>query len=155
MLLNSSHTHAAPWPGATIKLGGEFDDWTETELHYWDSVPDRYASAALEAVGRLAPARVSGGVGQAAGLAVNRRERTPDGRTILGWNREGVRDDSVVAIRVDGLDGPPLDTPMRSRRSSRSPAIRWSSVRTTRARARTSSGLSAMPSRTNCIDPVR
>lgn len=108
VLLNSSHTHAAPWPGATIKLGGEFDAWTETELRYWDTIPDRYASAALEAVGRLAPARVSGGVGQAAGLAVNRRERTADGRTILGWNREGVRDDSVVAIRVDGPDGAPL-----------------------------------------------
>lgn len=108
VLLNSSHTHAAPWPGATIKLGGEFDDWTETELRYWDSIPDRYASAALEAVGRLAPARVSGGVGQAPGLAVNRRERTADGRTILGWNRDGVRDDSVVAIRVDGFDGAPL-----------------------------------------------
>ena len=40
VLLNSSHSHAAPWPGATIKLGGEFDDWTETELRYWDSVPD-------------------------------------------------------------------------------------------------------------------
>lgn len=108
VLLNSSHSHAAPWPGATIKMGGEFDDWTETELRYWDTIPDRYASAALEAVGLLAPARVSGGVGQAAGLAVNRRERTADGRTILGWNREGVRDDSVVAIRVDGLDGAPL-----------------------------------------------
>jgi hypothetical protein len=108
VLLNSSHTHAAPWPGATIKLGGEFDDWTETELRYWDSIPDRYASAALEAVGRLAPARVSGGVGQAPGIAVNRRERTADGRTILGWNREGVRDDSVVAIRVDGFEGAPL-----------------------------------------------
>lgn len=108
VLLNSSHSHAAPWPGATIKLGGEFDDWTETELRYWDSVPDRYASAALEAIGRLAPARVSGGVGKAPGIAVNRRERTDDGRTILGWNRDGVRDDSVVAIRVDGADGRPL-----------------------------------------------
>src|SRR6185436_15016086 len=73
-----------------------------------DSIPDRYGSAALEAVGRLAPARVSGGVGEAKGIAVNRRERTADGRTVLGWNREGVRDDSVVAIRVDGGDGPPL-----------------------------------------------
>jgi neutral ceramidase len=107
VLLNSSHSHAAPWPGATIKLGGEFDGWTETELRYWDSIPDRYASAALEAVGRLASARVSGGVGEVRGLAVNRRERTADGRTVLGWNRDGVRDDSVVAIRVDGLDGPP------------------------------------------------
>lgn len=110
VLLNSSHTHAAPWPGATIKLGGEFDDWTETELRYWDSIPDRYASAALEAVGRLAPARVSGGVGNVTGIAVNRRERTPDGRTILGWNRDGVRDDSVVAIRVDGFEDVPLVT---------------------------------------------
>jgi neutral ceramidase len=108
VLLNSSHTHAAPWPGATIKLGGEFDGWTDGELRYWESIPDRYASAALQAVGRLAPARVSGGVGEARGLAVNRRERTSDGRTILGWNRDGVRDDSVVAIRVDGLDGAPL-----------------------------------------------
>ena len=107
VLLNSSHSHAAPWPGATIKLGGEFDDWTATELAYWDSIPDRYASVALEAVGRLEPAAVSGGVGRVEGLAVNRRERTTDGRTILGWNREGVRDDSVVAIRVDGLDGAP------------------------------------------------
>ena len=102
VLLNSSHTHAAPWPGATIKLGGEFDGWTDAELRYWDSIPDRYASAALQAAARLAPARVSGGVGQAPGFAVNRRERTSDGRTILGWNRDGVRDDSVVAIRVDG-----------------------------------------------------
>ncbi|MGK2851465.1 MAG: hypothetical protein ACSLFN_11205 [Candidatus Limnocylindrales bacterium] len=108
VLLNSSHTHAAPWPGATIKLGGEFNDWTAEELAYWDSIPDRYAAAAREAVDALAPARVSGGVGQAPGIAVNRRERTADGRTILGWNRDGVRDDSVVAIRVDGLDGAPL-----------------------------------------------
>jgi neutral ceramidase len=108
VLLNASHSHAAPWPGATIKLGGEFDEWTETELRYWDSMPDRYASVALEAVGRLAPARVSGGVGVAPGLAVNRRERTADGRAMLGWHREGVRDDSVVAIRVDGLDDAPL-----------------------------------------------
>ena len=108
VLLNSSHTHAGPWPGATIKLGGEFDEWTDTELRYWDSVPDRYASAALEAAGRLAPARVSGGLGKVEGIAVNRRERTADGRTILGWNRDGIRDDSVVAIRIDGADGPPL-----------------------------------------------
>ncbi len=102
VLLNSSHTHAAPWPGATIKLGGEFDGWTDLELRYWESIPDRYASAALQAVGRLEPARIAGGVGRAPGLAVNRRERTADGRTILGWNRDGARDDSVVAIRVDG-----------------------------------------------------
>lgn len=107
VLLNSSHTHAAPWPGARIKMGGEFDGWTPTELRYWEAVPDLYASAARKAVERLAPARVSGGLGEAPGLAVNRRERTADGRTILGWNRGGVRDDAVVAIRVDGTAGAP------------------------------------------------
>lgn len=107
VLLNSSHTHAAPWPGALIKLGGEFDGWTETELRYWEAVPDLYAQAARRALERLAPARVSGGTGEARGLAVNRRERTPGGGTILGWNRDGVRDDAVVTIRVDGTDGAP------------------------------------------------
>ena len=105
VLLNSSHTHAAPWPGATIKLGGEHDGWTDVERRYWDSIPDRYASVAMQAAERLVPARVSGGVGEVTGLAVNRRERTADGRTILGWNRDGVRDDSVVAIRVDAAAG--------------------------------------------------
>ena len=73
VLLNSSHTHAAPWPGAIIKLGGEFDEWTDTERRYWDSIPDRYASAALEAVGRLVPARA--GADQ-----WRRRERPGPGR---------------------------------------------------------------------------
>ncbi|HYN70568.1 MAG TPA: hypothetical protein VEX41_10210 [Candidatus Eisenbacteria bacterium] len=101
VLLNSSHSHATPWPGARIKLGGEHDGWTEAELRYWDTIPDLFASAALQAVDRSTPATVAGGVGRAPGIAVNRRERTPDGRTILGWNPDGVRDDTVVAIRVD------------------------------------------------------
>lgn len=112
ILLNSSHSHAAPWPGATIKLGGEFDGWTETELRYWDSLPDRFASAAVQALDRLVEARVSGGVGHAPGLAVNRRERTADGRTILGWNPHGFVDDSVPAIRIDALTHDPAPTPI-------------------------------------------
>jgi hypothetical protein len=108
VLLNSSHTHAAPWPGATIKLGGEADGWTDRELRYWDSLPDAYASAAVQAGNAAIEARVSGGVGHAPGIAVNRRERTPDGRTILGWNPEGFIDDSVPVLRIDGLDGRPI-----------------------------------------------
>ncbi len=107
VLLNSSHSHSAPWPGATIKLGGEFDGWTERERRYWESLPDLYASAAVQAAERLVPARVGGGVGRVAGLAVNRRERTADGRTILGWNPDGFIDESVVAIRIDEAGGGP------------------------------------------------
>jgi hypothetical protein len=86
VLLNSSHSHATPWPGATIKLGGEFDGWTDLELRWWEAVPDLYASAAVQAAEAAVEARISGGVGRVHGVAVNRRERTDDGRTILGWN---------------------------------------------------------------------
>ena len=110
VLLNSSHTHAGPWPGAAYKLGGETDGWTDLELRYWDSLPDQFASCAVRALRDARPARVSGGVGHAPGIAVNRRERTPDGRTILGWNPDGFFDDSVPTLRIDALDGTPVAT---------------------------------------------
>jgi len=110
VLLNSSHTHAGPWPGAAYKLGGETDDWTPLERRYWDSLPDLFASAAVRSLAEIRPARVSGGVGHAPGIAVNRRERTADGRTILGWNPDGFFDDSVPTLRIDALDGSPIAT---------------------------------------------
>jgi neutral ceramidase len=110
ILLNSSHSHGAPWPGAQLKLGGEADGWTETELGYWETLPAAYASAAVQAADAAVEARVSGGVGHAPGLAVNRRERTPDGRTVLGWNPDGFVDDSVPTLRIDSLDGTAIAT---------------------------------------------
>jgi len=110
VLLNSSHSHAAPWPGAELKLGGETDDWTPLELRYWETLPDQYASVAVRALATATEARISGGVGHAPGIAVNRRERTADGRTILGWNPDGFFDDSVPTIRIDALDGTPIAT---------------------------------------------
>lgn len=84
VLLSSSHSHAAPWPSTTIKLGGESDGWTETELRYRGSIPDRVASVAVQALDRAVEVRVSRGVGRVPSLAVNRREPTADGRSILG-----------------------------------------------------------------------
>ncbi len=110
VLLNSSHTHAAPWPGATQKLGGETDGWTERERRYWASLPDAFASVAVMAAASAREARISGAVGHAPGLAVNRRERTADGRTILGWNPEGFVDDAVPTLRIDGIDGEAIAT---------------------------------------------
>jgi neutral ceramidase len=106
VLLNSSHSHASPWPGAPVKMGGEFDGWTETELRWWEAVPDLYASAAVQAAEQAVEARVSGGVGRVKDVAVNRRERTPDGRTVLGWNPDLFLDESVPTLRIDALDAP-------------------------------------------------
>ena len=110
VLVNSSHTHAAPWPGASMKLGGEFDGLTDQERAYAEWLPAAFASAAVQASSALRPAGVAGGVGRVHGLVVNRRERTPDGRTILGWNRDGFVDEEVPTIRIDGLDGTSIAT---------------------------------------------
>jgi neutral ceramidase len=110
VLLNSSHSHAALWPKSTGKIHGEFVEHTPAELAYFARIPFDYATAASLALAALAPVRVSGGTGKAPGLAVNRRERTADGRTILGWNREAFVDEEVPTIRIDGLDGKAVAT---------------------------------------------
>ncbi len=117
VLLNSSHTHAAPWPGQAAKISGEFlDRWLSTEDTYLRWLPSAFASVASRARARAIPALVSAGVGRTHGLAVNRRERNPDpsasllARTILGWNAGNFVDEEVPTIRVDAMDGSPIVT---------------------------------------------
>lgn len=111
VLLNSSHSHAAPWARLTgTKLGGGFDEITSTERAYVDRLPYDFASAALVAWQSRRPARCSGATGSVQGLAVNRRERTTDGRTILGWNPDLTIDAAVPTLRVDDLGGQPIAT---------------------------------------------
>lgn len=111
VLLSSSHSHAAPAPGMRWKLGGEFmDRFTDAERAYEAWLPSAFVAVAVSADARAVPVRVSGRVGQVKGLAVNRRERTADGRTVLGWNPEGFVDEEVPALRIDALDGTAVAT---------------------------------------------
>lgn len=111
ILLNVSHSHAGLWPRENNeKLHGEFSELTPAERAYFEKLPYDFASAAVKALARLKPARISGGTGIAPGIAVNRRERTEDGRTILGWNKENFIDEEVPAIRIDGHDGSAIAT---------------------------------------------
>lgn len=111
ILLNVSHSHAGLWPRENNeKLHGEFSELTPAERAYFEKLPYDFASAAVKALARLKPARISGGTGIAPGIAVNRRERTDDGRTILGWNKENFIDEEVPAIRIDGHDGSAIAT---------------------------------------------
>lgn len=111
VLINCSHSHAAPWLRSDgAKLGGGHDEYTPLERAYAARLPYDFASVALEAWNTRTPARVAGGTGRVGSLAVNRRERTPDGRTILGWNPDLSIDDDVPTIRVDALDGTPIAT---------------------------------------------
>ena len=82
VLVNTSHTHAGPMvarrPGLTY------------EADYVEAMLASAARAAAAAVRDLAPATLS--VGSApVDIGLNRRERTPDGETILGMNPEGQR----------------------------------------------------------------
>ncbi len=111
ILLNSSHTHAGLWPRKDgEKLHGEFAQLTDAENAYFESLPYDYASAVVRAMQNMKPARISGGVGSAPGIAVNRRERDGKGGTILGWNKENFIDEDVPTIRIDAHDGSAIAT---------------------------------------------
>jgi len=110
VLLNSSHSHRAAALGWPYKMGSAFDATSTVDVAYAHYLPHKYVGAAIEADAQLAQATVSAGVGRVSGLAVNRRERTEDGGTILGWNRDGFIDEEVPTLRIDTLEGEPIAT---------------------------------------------
>jgi hypothetical protein len=101
--VTETHNHAGPPPSswAWMKEG------TAALRRYYEHLPDLAASAALTAVRGLRPARVAAGAGESR-VAVNRRERAPDGRMTTGVNFDGVIDPQVFVVRIDGADGRPL-----------------------------------------------
>lgn len=111
VLINASHTHGGLWARADgAKLGGGSDVFTDAEKAYVQRLPHDFATAAMLAWNARRPARVAGGTGRVEGLAVNRRERTADGRTILGWNPELQMDDETPTIRIDDFAGEAIAT---------------------------------------------
>jgi hypothetical protein len=56
---------------------------------------------------RLVPCRLGVGYGEVR-IGINRRERTDDGRIILGQNPSGPYDSRVTVLRVDTVEGRPL-----------------------------------------------
>jgi neutral ceramidase len=108
VLVNSSHTHAAPPMPGMQKLGGTVREWTEEELNFGESVVHLAASVAELAASRLQPARVAA-ARTTVQLGVNRRQRV-EGGTILGWNPDGVCDRDVAVLRIDAVDGRPITT---------------------------------------------
>ena len=100
LFLNATHTHHGP---ATIRLRGlgNRDD------RYVSALVEKLAEAVREAGRRLAPARILGGRAPVR-IGVNRRVRTPDGRTGFGENEAAAADREVRVLRVEGEDGSPV-----------------------------------------------
>ena len=100
ILVNWNHTHLSVIGGA---WGGECAGPPEPERdarirRFADVVQDKVVSVCALACERLEPARPVWGVGYAE-LAVNRRERAPDGTTILGWNPDAPVDNQITSLQ--------------------------------------------------------
>jgi neutral ceramidase len=111
VLINFSHTHLAP-PGGTTALN--IDRVVEPLVReaaraFATVIHEKVISVCKLAASRLESARLVWGVGEA-NLAVNRRERTGSGKTILGWNPSGLVDNQVTALQARRRDGSSIVT---------------------------------------------
>jgi hypothetical protein len=106
VLLNFSHTHLGP-----MLPGWKPEDEAQGRIqqHYLEFLTEALAGVVATACDRLQPARIGSARG-AAPLGVNRREKLPDGKVIIGENPAGAIDRTVDVIRVDDLAGKTIAT---------------------------------------------
>lgn len=108
VMVNASHTHAAPPPPVLRKLGGRLEH-QDAEVAYADAVVNAAAQTTESALSRLAPVVAMVSRGEGNGL-VNRRQRLADGRMALGNNPNGPTERSVSVVALDSLEGTPVAT---------------------------------------------
>jgi neutral ceramidase len=106
VLINCTHSHSTP-TSSPVKIGGEQDRIRPEEAAYLAALPHLLLSAVKQANASKQPARLAANRGTM-DFSVNRREKLPDGRTVLGLNPDGPVDHAVGVIRIDRLDGRPL-----------------------------------------------
>ena len=112
VLIGASHTHHAPptsrffsSPLGTVDVPA--DPATLAHVEY---VHDQIVAVCELAFERLEPAWTRWGLGYA-DFAINRRERDPDGRVRrLGWNEEGMLDQSVPVLQAVRADESAIGT---------------------------------------------
>jgi len=102
VLICCSHTHSGP-----IAYAGEGS--RRKNRDYIDALVENIVEAVQEAEAGAAPARLEYASGTA-GIAINRRERMPDGHFEIGRNPEGVVDRSVQVVSVLNESGERLAT---------------------------------------------
>ena len=105
ILVNWNHTHLSVVGGAWgAECAGPPEPGRDARIRrFADVVQDKIVSVCKLAFEALEPARPVWGVGVAE-LAVNRRERTADGTTILGWNPDALVDNQVTSLQFRRAD---------------------------------------------------
>jgi neutral ceramidase len=102
VLVNVNHTHLAPpigEPKAAL-LGTRSDEERAALADFARVALEKVVEVCRLAAQRLEPAGVVWGQAEA-DVAVNRRERTPDGTdTVLGWHPEGLVDTQVTTLQL-------------------------------------------------------
>ena len=99
VLLNCSHTHYGP----VMAAGREGGDAPEAAA-YHAALPHTIAGVVAMADAARQPVTLSAGRGSIK-VGINRRERKPDGRIVLGQNPEGTLDSEVLVWRLDAAVG--------------------------------------------------
>lgn len=103
ILLNSSHTHCAPYLETRAEELEFPDDQVRATVTYSRGLEDQLVDLVVRALERPVPARLSRGTG-VVNFVMNRREFTERG-VQLGVNPRGLADRSVPLLRVDDADG--------------------------------------------------
>ena len=102
VIICCSHTHAGPIAYADHGSG-------HVRQAYIDTLVKRMVRAVHRAKAALIPAKLAWGQTET-DIAVNRREKQPDGQVVIGINPEGAIDRSVGLLRVQSEDGIELAT---------------------------------------------
>ncbi|WP_321469837.1 neutral/alkaline non-lysosomal ceramidase N-terminal domain-containing protein [uncultured Paludibaculum sp.] len=98
-----SHTHSGP---NTFRLAN-ISEGLDMALSYLESLPDRIAGAAWQALQDMKPVRVGAGAGQC-GINCRRRVTAEDGLTVVGEDADSECDHSLHVVRLEALDGEPV-----------------------------------------------
>jgi neutral ceramidase len=104
VFLSCTHTHYGPVvsPDQDMDGGG-----TAQALAYQAALPHHVAGAVAMADAARRPVTLAAGRGSVR-IGINRRERRPDGRIVLGQNPTGPLDAEVQVWRLDAADGDPV-----------------------------------------------
>jgi hypothetical protein len=103
IFLNCSHTHYGPAIGSE-REGGDRPEATA----YSEALPHHVAGVVATADAARRPVTLAAGRG-AVRVGINRRERKPEGRIVLGQNPEGTLDSEVEVWRFDAAGGAAVD----------------------------------------------
>lgn len=106
ILLNWSHTHSGPMIGTSDRNRYPVaDEDLEKTKKYTESLWNKLAGVAAEAIANLQPAQLSWGAGQA-DFVMNRRQFSKEGRYLrMGPNPDRYVDRRVPVLRIDTPDG--------------------------------------------------